>query len=257
MTAAVRRLSLETGRGWLGWIVPASMALHVLAIAGLPDPPHALHSSPPVLIVLTDPPPPSPPPREEEPAQDLSAGSARVAARAMLTAARANASPREPAASTSRPVDDSPLDFSNTVMSNDGLEVPIGSSSVGVGVAARGTPPAAAAPLPALVAPSGPRLVAARDLSRQPRAPGLDVALEQHYPAEARRAGISGKAVLRVRILPDGRVGAVQRVEESRGGFAEACEKTVRSARWEPPIDREGAPVATEITYTCRFEIRG
>jgi hypothetical protein len=36
-----------------------------------------------------------------------------------------------------------------------------------------------------------------------------------------------------------------------------ACERTVRSAVWEPPIDRAGVRVATEITYTCRFEIRG
>jgi protein TonB len=93
-------------------------------------------------------------------------------------------------------------------------------------------------------------------LARRPRAPGLDAELERHYPLDARRSGISGTASLRVRLLADGRVGEVHLVSESWTGFGLACERTVRAARWEPPIDREGTPVATEITYTCRFEVR-
>jgi hypothetical protein len=63
-------------------------------------------------------------------------------------------------------------------------------------------------------------------------------------------------ATLRVEILADGRVGAAIALSESYSGFADACERTVRTARWEPPLDRDGRTVATEITYTCRFEVR-
>jgi TonB family protein len=83
----------------------------------------------------------------------------------------------------------------------------------------------------------------------------LDGALEHNYPLEARRAGVSGRAVLRVEVLSDGHIGAVQRVTESFDGFAAACERTVRSGRWGAPLDRDGQPVATRITYTCRFEV--
>ena len=62
--------------------------------------------------------------------------------------------------------------------------------------------------------------------------------------------------MLRIEVLADGRLGEVKRLSESYPGFGEACERTVRGARWEPPIDRDGSAVSTEITYTCRFEVR-
>ena len=111
-------------------------------------------------------------------------------------------------------------------------------------------PPAPPAP------PAGPRFVDAKDLSRAPRPPNLDDALERNYPKAARNQGISGNAVLRAQVLPDGRIGVVRRTSESFSGFAEACERTLRSGRWSPPIDRAGLPVGTEITYTCRFDVR-
>jgi hypothetical protein len=57
-------------------------------------------------------------------------------------------------------------------------------------------------------------------------------------------------------LFPDGRIGKVERVSESYSGFGEACERTVRAGRWEPPLDREGHPVGTEIKYVCKFEVR-
>jgi TonB family protein len=99
--------------------------------------------------------------------------------------------------------------------------------------------------------------VAAGELSRPPRAPGLNGDLERNYPAEARRSGVGGTAVIRISILPDGRVGSIRRVSESYPGFGEACERTVRGSRWSPPLDARGEPVATEVNYTCRFEIKG
>jgi protein TonB len=104
--------------------------------------------------------------------------------------------------------------------------------------------------------PPGPRFVALKDLARAPRAPNLDDALEKNFPTRARNQGISGSAALRAQVLPDGRIGAVTRMSESSAGFAEACERTLRGSRWSPPLDRGGLPVATEITYTCRFDVR-
>ncbi|WP_394823655.1 TonB family protein [Pendulispora albinea] len=121
-------------------------------------------------------------------------------------------------------------------------------SPTGTGTAP--APPAPPAP------PPGPRFVAVGDLSRAPRPPNLDDALERNYPKSARMQGIGGTAVLRAQILPDGRIGVVRRTSESFAGFGEACERTLRSANWSPPIDRAGLPVGTEITYTCRFDVR-
>jgi len=256
VTAATRALLLETGRGWLVWILPGSMALHLVAVAVLPNAGRAPMAQAPVVIEMIDPPEPEPPPQREDPDPEQAAASAPTVARVVPASARSRAASAQPVAND-RPADGAPVDFTSAVMSNEGSGMAIGSGGGGAG---RGPGPHAgpdvAPPAPPAAAVE-PRVVEAKDLSRRPRAQGLDATLEQHYPLEERRSGISGKAVLRVMILPSGRVGTVRRVEESRSSFAEACERAVRSARWEPPIDREGAPVATEITYTCRFEIRG
>jgi periplasmic protein TonB len=93
------------------------------------------------------------------------------------------------------------------------------------------------------------------DLSRRPLAPSLDAALRQNYPAEMRRRGIAGQAEVRVVIDPRGRVGQVAIVSESAPGFADACRKTLLGSRWSEPIDRDGNPVSTRLTYRCRFQI--
>lgn len=94
------------------------------------------------------------------------------------------------------------------------------------------------------------------DLTRAPRAPDLNGVLERYYPREARLQGIEGRAVVRARIKPDGSVDRIRVVSESEGGFGQACRQTLDGSRWSAPIDRNGRPVATEISYTCRFEVR-
>jgi TonB family protein len=80
--------------------------------------------------------------------------------------------------------------------------------------------------------------------------------LEQNFPPRARAQGVAGSARLRVTILADGRVGDTRILHESGDyGFGSACIKTLRARRWQPPLDRSGAPVSTEITYTCEFEV--
>lgn len=108
-------------------------------------------------------------------------------------------------------------------------------------------------------APMGPRVVGIDELDRRPGMPaGMDALLEKHYPQRARLQGVEGSVLLRVRILPDGRLGTMTVVRETPEGweFAEACRKTLQAGgRWERPVGRGGAAVATDVKYTCRFEV--
>lgn len=243
--------SAREGRGLLGGVLVASVALHVTVVLLLPSTRPKPAPFAPTLIELAEPPPllaaPAPPPKEESAPEPRP----HVAARALPATAPARVAAKE-APTAASPATDLPADFTATRLSSaDGAGVAIatGSAAVIATTAATGRVPGATGPV-------GPRFVAAGDLLKAPRVPRLDAALEKNYPAEARRSAVSGIAVLRVQVLPYGRVGVVQRVTESYSGFGEACERTVRSGVWEAPLDREGRPVATEITYTCRFEIR-
>jgi len=245
--------------GLFRWILPASVALHVVVFAWLPSASRSVTSAPlpPVVLEVAEPPLPPPPPKPEErlPAPEpevapvppvRNASPARAVARDVAPRAT-----QEPAAAA--PASDAPMDFTSTVFSNDGPGLAVGGGGSSGAAPARAAGPARSV---GPKSPAPPRVVPPSSLARRPRAPGLDAELERQYPAEARRSGISGSAVLRVRILPDGRVSEVHIQSESWTGFGPACVRTVRAARWEPPIDRDGTPVATEITYTCRFEVR-
>lgn len=98
-------------------------------------------------------------------------------------------------------------------------------------------------------------LVPMADLSRRPAPPALDGVLRSNYPAEARRQGLSGTAVVSVRIEPNGQVRSVQVRSESAPGFGKACQNTVLGSSWSPPLDRFGKPVATMVSYSCRFTV--
>ena len=245
MTVSERAVGLA-GSSLFGWIVAVSLASHAVVIAWLPSaqrPPSA-PTPPPVFMEMLAPPDPPPAPKPEpEPVTEPA-----LAPAAPVTAAPRAASPRTTAAPAANPEPAGPVDFTSTVFSNDGAGIAIGG---GGGAGAGPAPVSTARP----AAPAA-RVVDAKSLSRKPRAPGLDAELERQYPPEARRSGISGTAVLRVRILPDGRIGPVRVVSSTWNGFGPACERTVRAARWEPPIDHDGSAVTTEITYTCRFEVR-
>jgi TonB family protein len=94
------------------------------------------------------------------------------------------------------------------------------------------------------------------DLSVPPKAPDLTDALAAAYPVDARSNGLTGKAVVRARVMPDGGVRELALVSESAPGFGAACQQTLRSSRWSPPLDRQGHPVSTFINYTCRFNVQ-
>lgn len=114
-------------------------------------------------------------------------------------------------------------------------------------------PKRAASSKPTPSANRGPRVLPLADLSHRPAAPNLNGELQRLYPAAARAAGISGTATVRARISASGVAGAVRLVSESGAGFGSACLQTVSGSRWSPPLDAAGHPVATEITYRCKF----
>jgi hypothetical protein len=101
----------------------------------------------------------------------------------------------------------------------------------------------------------GAPILALGDLSKPPRAPVLSDMLERNYPDEARRRGVPGKAVMRLRVMPDGHLRDLIVVAESEGGFGEACKRTLLDSLWSPPLDLEARPVSTFVSYTCTFAV--
>jgi len=238
-------------RGLLGWLLLLSVLAHVAIVRAIPAarslPPSA---RPPVVVEMTAPAEPRPPEPLPEPPRPTPV----PLAAAQLPSARATtpAPSREaptPSSTEERASTDAPVDFTSTTFSSEGHGVAIGGP--GRAFAAPATAQSAAKATPEVLP-----FVPVGSLARAPSAPGLDAELERNYPSEARRSGVSGVAVLRVQILPDGRVGRVARVSESFAGFGEACTRTVRAGKWQAPIDHDGRAVSTEITYTCRFEVR-
>ena len=110
----------------------------------------------------------------------------------------------------------------------------------------------AAAPAPV---PAAPAFIPLQDLSRKPKPPHLDALLSQHYPALLRRRGQEGEALVRVRLSAAGIARQVQLVSESHAGFGAACQKVLKGSRWTAPLDASGKPVATELSYRCRFRV--
>ncbi|MEZ5980613.1 MAG: TonB family protein [Planctomycetota bacterium] len=237
-------------RGLFPCVVASSAALHAALGFVMPERGARALSVTSSVVEIADLLPSPPPPlldREpvvEEPAPSVAAPT-RVE-RTTTSARRAAAA----IATAPAPLDDAPVDFTATVLS----------SADGPGVAVRTGQAAVATPAASQASPAvrrAPEMVPVHDLSRAPRPPQLDRVLERNYPADARRSGMSGTAILSVQILADGSVGVVRRVSQTAQAFGEACERTVRSGPWSPPIDRAGRPVATLITYTCRFEVKG
>lgn len=105
---------------------------------------------------------------------------------------------------------------------------------------------------------SGPVLVPVGKLKRRPVPPSnLNDVLLKNYPAQAKRQGIEGVARVRVRLMPDGRPRPMAVISQTATGFGAACKRTLRaSPSWRPALDQKGQPVATEITFTCNFEVR-
>ena len=194
----------------------------------------------------TEPPKPEQPPEPAAPRPELATKPA---------AARNSApEPAEAARAEAAPVDMSGLTLTNAL--GAGFAMPSGNGLAREGALRVPASLGREIPAPRQVAVvEGPRLVAVKDLSSRPTPPTLDGALEQNYPTEARRRGLGGSAMVRIRIDADGMVRSVNALNESSPGFGEACRRTLRGSRWSAPRDQEGRAVATEVRYTCRFVV--
>jgi outer membrane biosynthesis protein TonB len=164
-----------------------------------------------------------------------------------------------PAPSAPSPAPTAPLDLSGVTLTNDtgaGFAMPVGDGSAlhaPIGSSRRAAEPVHT---PAVTtATAGPALVAASDLSVHPVPPALGGLLRANYPEAARQRGLAGTASVRARIDADGVVRLGRVVAETSTGFGAACRRTVVGSRWSAPRDKDGRPVATEIVYTCRFEV--
>jgi outer membrane biosynthesis protein TonB len=173
------------------------------------------------------------------------------------------AAPRPAAAA---PEAETPADFTGVTLTNDGpgagwasatgngaaMNGPIGTPGARVTGRSRIGATGGGGPGPKS---EGPPILELADLSKPPRAPVLGDMLERNYPDGARQRGVSGRAVMRLRVMPDGHLRDLIVVAESGGGFGEACRRTLRDSLWSPPLDRQARPVSTFVSYTCTFEV--
>jgi len=247
-------------------VVVASVGLHAVAFGGLggrPDGFGARRPRPPTLVEMSVAKPPEA--RPQAPQAEPPKPAARSPKLALARPARVKAAPPPAApAAAPPPAAESPADFTGVTMTNDGAGAGW-STATGNGEAMKGPIGRPGARVTHrdvdggdadLGRTPGPPIVAAADLSRPPVAPDLTAALARHYPPDARAKGIAGKAVLRVRIQPDGHVGDTKLESETAPGFGAACQATLRGAPWSAPVDRQGRSVATYVRYTCRFEVQ-
>jgi protein TonB len=212
------------------------------------------------MVALPPPPPPAPeppPPEPPAPAPPPLAPKPKHVAKAAEPPRAAEPPPAEPppAEPAPEPTSAPAALLADTGSGDPGGIVQLPGAAIGA-VSKASSPPALEAP-PAPAAPlraSAP-LAKLSDLSRKPKAPPLDAALRENYPAALRRRGTEGQAEVRVVIDPRGRVGEIAIVSESAVGFADACRKTLLGSRWSEPLDRQGQPVSTRLTYRCRFQI--
>lgn len=248
---------------WLVWALSSSLVLHGVAYASLGLSPHSAREQPGPSEVtfevnpLPEPPPPAlpPPPTPEPPAPEP------VNAPPLQARAAPPPAPAAPTAARAEPPPAAPLDLSGVTLTNasdSAFNMPVGNGqafngAIGPGgprTAPRNDPVAALAP-----AARGPEIVPLSDLSSRPVPPTLDGALRKNYPEEARRRAVGGSASVRARLDPDGILRRVQVQSESFPGFGSACRRTLEGSRWSAPRDRSGRAVATEIRYTCRFQV--
>lgn len=247
--------------GVMGMSLGAHMAF--LAVLGfMPSPLVKLRKTVEMEIAEPEPPPPPPPPPAAEKPPPKVEEPVRPKAAPKIAAPKPAPAPTPQEA---KPAPEAPVDLTGvTLTGDDGASW---SSVVGNGEAMRG--PAAriakntgndrAGSHDGAVGGKGnaPALVSEASLSRKPVPPeGMDALLEQHFPPRARAQGVSGTALLTVRIMSDGRAGEMKIVRETGDyGFGSACMKALKQRRWQPPLDKQGQPASTEIRYSCEFEV--
>jgi outer membrane biosynthesis protein TonB len=255
---ATQTWAIAPGRSEIPWLVGLlllSLAVHVVAVVsigkGHPGPPRKAKA--PTLVTMTI--APAKPAPASAAAQQASGAPERIAPK-RAAARSAKAAVAAPRAAAAEPEAETPADFTGVTLTNDRPGAGW-ASATGNGAAMKGPvgTPGARATGRSRSGTTGPAILELADLSKPPRAPVLSEMLERNYPDEARKRGVPGKAVMRLRVMPDGHLRDLIVVAESGGGFGEACKRTLRDSLWSPPLDRQARPVSTFVSYTCTFEV--
>lgn len=231
----------------------ASLALHFALVhvsggaSALPRTPRAPAV---VRFSVAPPPPPTPsPPPSPPPVKEA----------AKAPKPKPAAAPPEPAPAPSEPSEPAPAELTGTTLV--GTDVASWSAPVGSGAERKGAfgagPSRSVAPKPLAATPAvaASATIPLAQLSRKPAPPALGAALKRNYPARARQQGQGGEAKVRARIEPSGEVRAVSIGSETAAGFGDACRRTLLASRWTAPLDDAGRPVATWVTYRCKFRV--
>jgi Gram-negative bacterial TonB protein C-terminal len=251
----------QTELPWLTGLLFISVAIHLGAVLsigkGHTDSRGRVKA--PTLVTMTV------APAKPTPSPTAASESARTGERVAQKRAVSRPPKASPTAAT-EPTAETPADFTGVTLTNDGpgagwasatgngstMNGPIGTPGARITGRSRAGATGDAGPSPKS---EGPAILALADLSKPPRAPVLSDMLERNYPDAARKRGVSGKAVIRLRVMPDGHLRDLIVVAESEGGFGEACRRTLRDSLWSPPLDLDARPVSTFVSYTCTFEV--
>lgn len=222
-----------------------------VALVAQPEPEPA-----PVVAPAPEPEPPTPAP-EPEPV--------KPPPRPIERAPRPSKEPPPPVDKTPPAAAEETLaDFSGTTLTGQGgwatavgngaaMNAPIGSAT---GIA---TGRVRAGVAGGVVGGTGLRIVAAGDLSRQIKPPSADIlnaALERNYPKAAKQQGVEGVARIRLRVFASGKLQPLSTLSETYPGFADGCKNSLREIVFQPGLDKDGQPVATDVNYTCRFSVQ-
>lgn len=246
-------------------IALTSVGSHMLLLGALgfmPSPTEFFERNPVEMEVIEpEPPPPAPPPVPQEEPKPPEPEPERPAPKPAAPKPAPEPTPTpEPPPTDNPPAAEAPVDFGGITQTADGssswstvvgsgkaITAPVGRIAKVTGRDLAGGAPVAAPPA----------LVAEGLLSRKPvPPPNMNELLVENYPPRARAQGVAGSASLRLRILSDGRTSDIRMIRETGDyGFGDACTKILRGRRWQPPLDREGRPVATEIRYECDFQV--
>lgn len=238
--------------------------VRVELVAEPPEPPPEPEVEPEVVEpeVIEPEPPPEPPPepvvreREREPETTPDPTPAE------------DVPPEEPA-----PLEERIEDFTGETLSNDSatgppiiggngeaITGPVGAATgTTTGRSRRGTPDGASGGTGTDPEADGVPVVDAADLSRPTSPPaGFAELVSDHYPTELRARGVEGRARVRFRVMPSGRLVRLSIVDETEPGFGAACMEALResSGQWPAPIDRGGREVAQNVRFTCTFSLR-
>jgi TonB family protein len=105
--------------------------------------------------------------------------------------------------------------------------------------------------------PPGPPEVARPDWDRPPvltNAQEVARAIQAAYPPLLRDAGVTGTAWIEVSVAATGEVVGARALSATHDEFGAAAERVLRGARFRP-AEREGRPVAVEVTIPVQFTL--